>query len=210
MDIASTISDLIAKIVLYLGGGAVIVFALSSWLGKVWANRILEKDKVKYKKEFEKIKNVYDQELEKYKDQLERAKANHLRYSEFQFKLYNDLWGSLVGLRLTADNLWKVAHISNVHAFEQQLRITKKIVEKNRLLIEEKHYEQLFGIFTKFGNFRIGKMLLLDLREQLLTDNNYQLHLDIETAVKENGEIKEEFDLILDRLAKAFRKQIAE
>jgi len=31
-----------------VGGAVVIIAALSSWLGKVWANRILESDKAKY------------------------------------------------------------------------------------------------------------------------------------------------------------------
>lgn len=43
-----------------LGGGAAIVFALSSWLGKVWANRILESDKAKYQKEFAELKAELD------------------------------------------------------------------------------------------------------------------------------------------------------
>ncbi|EGQ7779533.1 hypothetical protein ATN50_01085 [Vibrio parahaemolyticus] len=39
-----------------LGGGAVIIVAFSSWLGKVWANRILETDKSRYSKELESLK----------------------------------------------------------------------------------------------------------------------------------------------------------
>lgn len=46
-----------------LGGGAAIVFALSSWLGKVWANRILESDKAKYQKEFAELKAELDKRL---------------------------------------------------------------------------------------------------------------------------------------------------
>jgi hypothetical protein len=34
-----------------VGGAAAIIFGLSSWLGKVWANRILEADKVRYQSE---------------------------------------------------------------------------------------------------------------------------------------------------------------
>lgn len=42
------------------GGAAIIVFALSSWLGKVWANRILESDKSKYTKELDKIRHQFE------------------------------------------------------------------------------------------------------------------------------------------------------
>jgi len=40
MDIKA-VYDVAFAIIISLGGGGIIVFALSSWLGKVWANRIL-------------------------------------------------------------------------------------------------------------------------------------------------------------------------
>lgn len=42
-----------------VGGSAIIIWGLSSWLGKVWANRILEEDKFKYSKELESL-HTYD------------------------------------------------------------------------------------------------------------------------------------------------------
>ena len=35
-----------AAVIASLGGGAAIVLALSNWLGKVWANRLMEADEV--------------------------------------------------------------------------------------------------------------------------------------------------------------------
>jgi hypothetical protein len=43
--------DVIWKVVGVLGGLAVIVFALAAWLGKIWAERILEKDRQHYRAE---------------------------------------------------------------------------------------------------------------------------------------------------------------
>jgi hypothetical protein len=43
-----TIQDILATagaVILSLGGGALIVLAFSTWLGKVWADRILEKER---------------------------------------------------------------------------------------------------------------------------------------------------------------------
>ena len=40
-----------------VGGASLLIMGLSSWLGKVWASRILEKDKLKYQSELEIIKN---------------------------------------------------------------------------------------------------------------------------------------------------------
>ena len=43
-----------------VGGAAIIIAALSSWLGKVWANRILESDKARYAKELDKIRHQFE------------------------------------------------------------------------------------------------------------------------------------------------------
>ena len=41
-----------------VGGGGVIILGFSSWLGKVWANKILEKDKFKYSQELELLRSA--------------------------------------------------------------------------------------------------------------------------------------------------------
>lgn len=50
-------------VLLSLGGGGVLVFALSSWLGKVWATRILEKEKNELQKEYTNFKSKLDKDL---------------------------------------------------------------------------------------------------------------------------------------------------
>jgi len=67
------IFSLAAAIIGSLGGGAVLVLALSSWLGKVWANRILEGDKAKYAQALEDLKSRYLQDIEKYKTSLKKS-----------------------------------------------------------------------------------------------------------------------------------------
>jgi hypothetical protein len=46
------------------GIGGAIVWALSSWLGKVWASRILEKDRVRYATELEVLKRHLQSEAD--------------------------------------------------------------------------------------------------------------------------------------------------
>ena len=41
----SEIAETAASVIVSLGGGGLIVFGLSSYLGKVWANRVLEKQR---------------------------------------------------------------------------------------------------------------------------------------------------------------------
>ena len=46
-----------------LGGGGFLVFALSSWLGKVWANRLMAKETAKYEDEIERLKSQLQEQL---------------------------------------------------------------------------------------------------------------------------------------------------
>jgi hypothetical protein len=62
-----------ASIIATLGGGSLIIFGLSSWLGKVWANRLMEKDKSKFLTDLENLKNGLVNETESYKIKLKKS-----------------------------------------------------------------------------------------------------------------------------------------
>ena len=64
----------IAGTVLFsIGGGTAIVFGFSSWLGKVWANRIMEKEKNEHTRELEFLKNSFLKDTESYKIKLKKS-----------------------------------------------------------------------------------------------------------------------------------------
>jgi hypothetical protein len=66
MITAEQVTTICISIVTGLGGGAALIWALSSWLGKVWANRLLEKDRLKYNRELEVIKNELGRASQEY------------------------------------------------------------------------------------------------------------------------------------------------
>lgn len=65
-----------------LGGGAAIVFGFSSWLGKVWANRLMEKEKAEHSQELESLRSRLTQDTESYKIKLK--KSEFLFQKEFE------------------------------------------------------------------------------------------------------------------------------
>ncbi len=197
------------SIIVSLGGSSVIIIGLSKWFGGVLANKLLEKDRLKYQAVLEKVKSSYEKELEKYKDQLEKQKALFLRYREYQFKLYNELWASLSDLHFKADILWKHADMNNLIAFSHQLFDTEMSVSRNRLLIEESHYNQLVKILYTFRDYQVGKTTLIQLR----TIDPHQVGLqlsfsDIEKAIRDNQQDKQRYSELLEKLVVEFRKQI--
>lgn len=52
-------------VLMALGGGGALVFALSSWLGKVWANRLMAKETAKYEGEIEHLKAQLQEQLDR-------------------------------------------------------------------------------------------------------------------------------------------------
>ncbi len=140
-----------------VGGAAIIMMALSSWLGKVWASRILEKDKLKYTSELEKIKVKLQSESEK--QQLVFS-----LYFEGQFKIYNDLWLALSELESEVDKLWESATTANLRSFIRSVQKAKKQIRNSALLIEKEHYDQIMENLKAFEEYKVGKERLINCR----------------------------------------------
>ena len=56
-----------------LGGASAIIFGFSSWLGKVWANRLMTKEKAEYAQDLESLRTRLTQETESYKIKLKKS-----------------------------------------------------------------------------------------------------------------------------------------
>lgn len=72
-----------ASVVASLGGGAVLVFALSNWLGKVWADRLMQKERQDYALQLEHLRNslklASEEQLVSLRAQLDVAKETCVR-----------------------------------------------------------------------------------------------------------------------------------
>ena len=60
-------------ILISLGGASAVLFGFSSWLGKIWAERILTNEKAKYAEELEAFKNRLSLEAESHKIKLKKS-----------------------------------------------------------------------------------------------------------------------------------------
>ena len=160
------IFQLLAALAISLGGTTVVVVALAKWFGGFISTRLLDSYNNKHERELEAIKSNYCTELEKTKTELEKAKSRFLRYSEKQFELYNDLWKVLLQTKHQADMLWEKANPQQLPAFGEQIRLTRKAIDDNMILIEEEHYEKLIQLISQFENFQFGKLKLIEVSLQ--------------------------------------------
>ncbi|MBU4455137.1 hypothetical protein KJ586_01330 [Patescibacteria group bacterium] len=148
------ICQIAAAVITSLGGGALLVLASSSWLGKIWADRILERERAKYQKD-----------IEHYKNELDKLKIIALRYSSKQFELYNEFWEALCDMENVGDFLMTEASNENLKRFIEQFNITSLQIKKSFLFIEKSHFDQLQNLLNNFKKLQVGKEKLLEIRE---------------------------------------------
>lgn len=128
------------------------------------------------------------------------------RYHESQFSLYNTLWSPLYDLKLAGDSLWETANASNLRRFREQLEKTKDIINRNTLLIEENHLEELKTLIQTFENYQFGKASLIEVPEspgyRQITQH------EIEEMTRHNETIKQQYEDLIDEIARSLRKQL--
>ena len=200
------ISRIILEILGAIGGATLIILSLASWLGKIWASKILEEDKAKYAREIELLKTQLSKDVESFKCEIDLAKLSLSRYSENQFNLYNKLWISLVELKLSGDILWDKATFENLFNFIEKLRKTKEELLKNALLIEDGHYKQLNELLNNFSNYAVGKHRLIEL------DKNNKLDLgnalERYSIASDNKSTKNSYEKLLSSIQTYFKEQL--
>lgn len=87
--------EVASAVLVSLGGGSAIVFGLSNWLGKVWANRILENEKDQHNRELEKYKRELSEELERVKAFNDKALYVSKAQYDNEYRIYTEIWAKL-------------------------------------------------------------------------------------------------------------------
>ncbi len=102
-------------ILMSFGGAGVILFALSSWLGKVWASRILANEKQEHTKEIESYKHKLKVEISEL--QMMNDKSVYVSKTQYdkEFEIYLSIWESFVELRFATGSLYPqgLVHVPN-------------------------------------------------------------------------------------------------
>jgi hypothetical protein len=87
-----------------LGGGALLIFAMSNWLGRVWADRLMQAERAKHDAEFEQLRaqlhTKTSNEIELVKRRLDIATTSHLREVQEKIAIYRsvvDLVAEILG-----------------------------------------------------------------------------------------------------------------
>lgn len=138
-----------------LGGLAVIVLGLSSWIGKIWANKMMEKVKIKLIKE-----------LESYKKDLDRS--NYVTKTQYdkEFSIYLEIWGALSKCVTSTLNLFLVyedfppdGEEVNKYNYQKWQEFTKDYNTFSSIIYQYSPFydELLYDDFMKLKNLCLGQ-----------------------------------------------------
>lgn len=163
--------EIAQAVLLALGGGGAIVFALSSWIGKMWAQRIFQSETQKY-----------EQQLVKFKSELDSIKEkNSLNYQQ-KLELYKVVSGPIVDICALINR----SGLTNEHVAEfdrQRLYITAQLI--------------LFAPKNVFHSFNE----LVDYTYNSLESDNYDFHIFRDKTMKLLSEMRKDIGIYSDDVA---------
>lgn len=124
----------VAATLLSVGGGGMVVMAMAHWLGKMWANRLMQEDIAKHAKDLEALKFRWEGMNKRVQAELDKTVYVHRVQFETEFKALSDIWG----------------RVSNVRAALAELRPQLEIIppEQDSKLAR---MDKLEGKFKKFA-----------------------------------------------------------
>lgn len=188
-----SIVDILSK----LGGIGAIIFGLSAWLGKVWANRILAKERA-----------LYQERIEYLKHDLSILQERASRFSDKQFEYYMSLWSSLQDLRFAGEELWKEANKEKLVKFSKTLWETDKLFEKSRIFLEAGLYKELWKILCAFKEFEFGKLGLIELRDGNVSPSEELSNHHITMQINKNRAIMKKYEDLLRQIGTSLQAQL--
>jgi hypothetical protein len=138
--------DLSWKLIGQLGGFAVVVAALSAWLSRIWAEKILEKDRQHYREELERLKGTYEAANKSVQAELDKRVHVYRVQFETEFKALSEIWAKITDLR---------SDMGSIRPFIDHNVEGEDVVEKyrRRLLRFSKTLAELKTLVFKYAPF---------------------------------------------------------
>lgn len=122
-------------IIASLGGGAAIVFGLSNFLGKFWADRALEREKHKYAEILQNAKSALDKAVNRYQVELDSLRLVHTLRTTEEFSHLGKLWQHMAILQNALEGTTQ--HNVGFCILPADNEMRKKYIEKCRSDYEE-------------------------------------------------------------------------
>lgn len=153
-----TVLEVCASILVSLGGGGAIVFALSDFLGKLWADRALAKQRQEYAELNIALEHNLTLVENRVQVELDRLGTLHKVRTESEFQRINEVWrevaqletcmGFLPSPRIPYDSGEQRHRINPIKTqeFRAQLNVAFAVLRKEALSIPDDIYKQAIAV----------------------------------------------------------------
>lgn len=192
-----------------LGGGTLIVAAFSTWLGKVWASRILEKDRSKYQAEMEQIKSEISKKIHEHNVAVSRIDAHR---AETIQKIYTQLvncYSLIIEIRPPYGNIEAeeviFSYIERSKKLESEISELDILVLQSAISVTEETYKIVvkccYTLSQQARTYKIviGKNAILENKAEALENIKKE-------AIRINTILIQEFNPAKEALSIEFRK----
>ena len=215
---ASELFRLAGAILFSVGGAGGLIIAFSSWVGRVWADRMLDQVRAKYARTLEEIRLKYTEALARANDELEAANRKvqaeldrtiHVYRVQFEmeFQALTDIWNAVSTLRSHIADL-RPSMDGTSSGEEMESKLQDRFTTFHEALWALQHVVNNQGPFYAEAVFaEVEKLLQIGKREelQLRTEEPFT------AAWYQDGErTRNAFDEQADVVAKVMRNRIAQ
>ncbi len=145
--------NLLKDLLLQWGGTTVLIVGLSTWLGKIWANRILSNEKNEFQKELEFYKTALQVEIVKVNHRNEKAMfVSKLQY-EKEYNIYLEISEKLFDCVLKSLSLFQMfgsddikEHQKKVDEFAKSINSYTIVINRYAPFYQKRFDDMFFGI----------------------------------------------------------------
>ncbi len=150
----------VLAIIASVGGGGVIILGLSSHIGKLWADRLLQKKSQDFERELETYKKDLSIEVERYKSKAEELNYVSKVQFEAEYETYKQIFAALFDFAAASSNLFpygfdqipadmndrKEEYIKRYQFYVDSFNTYSRAVEINAPFIPKEIYEQFTSV----------------------------------------------------------------
>jgi cell division protein FtsB len=222
MDTASEISKVASAILTSIGGASVIILGLSSWFGKVWANKILEKEKAAYSKEIEHYKSELNRELGRIGAIQDKALYISKAQYDNEYKIYQEIWEKMHECVALTKALYPISEnvpseeekyneyqVGKYEKFSRAYNEYLKTIEKHAPFYKKEFYDKFMEIREKCISIGIQfKMYEIDVKYSVTFAMVRDKAIPFAERNKCSSTIPKEIDKISDKLKTEIREYL--
>lgn len=207
-----TVLEIVAAAIASVGGAGAIVWALSSFFGKMWANKLLEKQKAEYQKDIEQYKSALSRELENVKATNEKLTYVSKVQYDIEITAIKDLTRDGHRLLLTCftvvpfnksllknRNEMVLRNKSHYDLFVQHLNIFMDVFGGSLAFIED-------AIINQFNKFLVLCREQFDYYDKIYNPNKGISAKNVDKLFDRNTEIDKAFDSAIEAIKEYLKK----